>query len=77
MYIGYFDETAHELIQWSFEALKAGNKSKAIKIEKLADKYEIKYRTKHKISLDKDVWWYKPYINEYKYAHLIIYADKI
>lgn len=70
MFIGYFNDVSYELIKWSFEELKLGNKVKATKIERLADKLENNHRKKNNIPLKEDIWCYRPYINEWKHAYI-------
>ncbi len=69
MYIGYYNDSAYKLIEWSFTELRDGNKIKAIKIERIADKIEIHFRKKNHIPLV-DNWFYKPYVNECRYAKI-------
>jgi hypothetical protein len=77
LYIGYFNDTAYELIEWSFMERKNNNKIKAVKIERIADKMELKHRKQNQIPLE-DIWCYQPYVNGWRYAHVTRFAyDKV
>lgn len=65
MFIGYFSPLAYDLIKWAIEE----NNTKVLR---KADEIEIKYRHNNEIPLDYAIWYYKPYVNEFRYAHLCL-----
>lgn len=69
MFIGYFSSLAYELAKW---AMEEEDRNTALRVWEKADEIEIKHRHKKGISLDHKVWWYKPYVNQFEYAHLCL-----
>lgn len=44
MFTSYFSRAAQELVVWSFAELRAGNRGKAIRLRRIADRIEARRR---------------------------------